>query len=168
MKKLILLLCLFMVGVTFSQQKKKKTIYKHKTTITLKKTNHSIPKVTLEEKKETNISKDVVVSTNSNTSTPVEYPDGIVKFRQQLLNDITFPDNLTTALKMQLKFIVEKDGSVSNISFIYFNDLAEESKQKLEAELKSALLKTKKWNPATENGLPVKHLFVLPLTFLLE
>jgi len=168
MKKLILLLCLFMVGVTFSQQKKKKTIYKHKTIITPKKTNLSIPKVTLEEKKETNISKDVVVSNNSNTSTPVEYPDGIVKFRQQLLNDITFPDNLTTALKMQLQFIVEKDGSVSNISFIYFNDLAEESKQKLEAELKSALLKTKKWNPATENGLPVKHLFVLPLTFLLE
>jgi TonB family protein len=64
--------------------------------------------------------------------------------------------------KIYLKFIVEEDGSISNISVI------RGAVRSLDAEARRVILEMPKWSPATNSGQPVRSLCTVPVTFMLE
>ena len=61
-------------------------------------------------------------------------------------------------IKMRATFIVEKDGSLTNIKIVESNEPS------LNKEAIRVIESLSKWNPAIENGKPVRSNFSLPIT----
>jgi len=61
-------------------------------------------------------------------------------------------------IKMRATFIVEKDGSLTNIKIVESNEPS------LNKEAIRVIESLSNWNPATENGKPVRSNFTLPIT----
>lgn len=61
-------------------------------------------------------------------------------------------------IKMLATFIVEKDGSLTNIKIVESNEPS------LNKEAIRVIESMSNWNPATENGKPVRSNFTLPIT----
>ena len=60
-------------------------------------------------------------------------------------------------IKMRATFIVEKDGSLTNIKIVESNEPS------LNKEAIRVIESMSKWKPATENGVPVRSNFTLPI-----
>lgn len=91
---------------------------------------------------------------------PAEYPGGIEKFYRYIMNNFKERDLDANGDKIAvtLYFIVEKDGSISNVKAIRYSKLAagKEGERVLQA------LQTK-WKPALKNGKPVRTVYTLPI-----
>lgn len=85
--------------------------------------------------------------------------DGMQKFYQSFVRKFNAPDvgSNVNQIKVMLKFVVEKDGSFSQITVV--NDQNGAGKEAIR------VLKTMpKWKPGMQNGKPVRSSFNLPIT----
>jgi len=93
-----------------------------------------------------------------------QYPGGYAEFRKQLAANVDiskFQMAEGSTLKLLVKFVVERDGSISTIQVI--RDPGYGAGKEVERALKS--LKTK-WTPAIQNGKPVRSYFSIPLVIV--
>lgn len=96
---------------------------------------------------------------------PAEYPTGIEGLMQFLRNNLQYPQ---TALDKEIeetiivKFIVEKDGTVSNITFEKGYD------KDLKAEAKRVIKMLPNLTPAQKDGKNVRSYYRLPIRFALQ
>ena len=98
-----------------------------------------------------------------------EYPGGQEALMQFLAKNIQYPQPCVDSGvegKVYIRFIVEKDGRVSNVEVLRhppgdFGEL-------LAKEAVRVVKKLEKFKPATQNGKPVRVYFTLPVTFKLN
>lgn len=64
--------------------------------------------------------------------------------------------------KVKLNFAIEKDGSITAVK------IEESVHESLDREAQRVILKMPKWQPATEDGEPVRSYFALPVNFKLQ
>lgn len=91
--------------------------------------------------------------------TKAEPKEGILKFMQDFVKEFNIPKGYSEdEIKIRLKFIVEKDGSLSGIHSVGNNVnplLADEAIRVLES--------MPNWNPAQHDGETVRSTFILPI-----
>ncbi|KOS07538.1 hypothetical protein AM493_16915 [Flavobacterium akiainvivens] len=93
-----------------------------------------------------------------------EFPGGMDKFYEFVRKNFRNPDvDRETNLKITVSFVVERDGSLSNIKVL--KDPGYGAGKEAERVLKS--LKTK-WNPGIQNGKPVRANYILPITMKIQ
>jgi TonB family protein len=113
------------------------------------------------------------ISPNNNTPkvvfTPVEkqpeFPGGMQKFYELIKNNIRYPDEMRQSSiegKVFLQWVVEKDGSVTDLKAIRAPGYGSEE------EATRVLSQLPKWNPGTQNGHPVSVRYMMPVTFKLQ
>ncbi|WLD24467.1 energy transducer TonB [Flavobacterium dauae] len=79
-------------------------------------------------------------------------------FMRKVNVDKYLDDEATVSgIKMIATFVVEKDGNLTNIKIIESNEPS------LNSEIIRVIKSMPKWNPATENGVPVRSDFTLPI-----
>ncbi len=93
-----------------------------------------------------------------------EFPGGIEKLMEYLANNIKYPKKAKKNKvqgKVFVNFIVEKDGSISNIKILKGIGYG------CNEEVIRVLKKMPKWKPGKHNGKPVRVIFNLPVKFTL-
>lgn len=89
--------------------------------------------------------------------------EGLVTMYKDFVREFTTPKNFNSdEIKVRLKFIVEKDGSFSNITAV--NSTNEE----VSAEAIRVLKTMPNWNPAENKGEVVRSSFIMPITIRLN
>lgn len=84
--------------------------------------------------------------------------DGLEKFMKQFMEEFKFDSNkVNYDIRMRLRFFVEKDGTLTNI------EVVEANTPLFHSEVIS-VIKSTRWNPAIENGKPVRSRFTIPIT----
>ncbi|RRJ88156.1 hypothetical protein EG240_13900 [Paenimyroides tangerinum] len=89
---------------------------------------------------------------------------GLRKFNQELISKI-FKDVESLDgqdLIFRVTFIVEEDGSLTNIKIVESNSPLYHS------EIVRVIKSMPKWNPARENGIPVRSTFSMPVRIIFE
>lgn len=93
-----------------------------------------------------------------------EFPGGIKKFYEYVNKNFRTPElDRDTDLKITVSFVVEKDGSLTNIKVL--KDPGYGAGKEAERVLKS--LKTK-WSPGIQNGKPVRANYILPIVIKIQ
>lgn len=93
-----------------------------------------------------------------------EFPGGIKKFYEYVNKNFRTPElDRDTDLKITVSFVVEKDGSLTNIKVL--KDPGYGAGKEAERVLKS--LKTK-WSPGIQNGKPVRANYILPIIIKIQ
>ncbi len=104
---------------------------------------------------------------DSENSTPIpyvadleskpEYPGGLKAFYKFVRKNFTIPeDKKFKGGRIKLSFVVEKDGSLTEIK------AESDTEFGIEEEAVRVLKKSKKWTPAKQKGVPVRCSFTLP------
>ncbi|KAA5538357.1 energy transducer TonB [Paenimyroides baculatum] len=85
--------------------------------------------------------------------------EGLAKFMQNYARKFNAPDvgGNVTEIKVRLKFVVEKDGSFTDLQVL-------DDKQGVGNEAKRVLKAMPQWKPAQHNGKTVRSSFTLPIT----
>ena len=86
-----------------------------------------------------------------------DFPGGIAKFYNYIRNNFTPPDEPGIKGKVLVSFVVEKDGSLTDIKVL--RDVGYGSKE----EAIRVLKKSPRWNPGEQNGKKVRVLFSMPI-----
>ncbi|MCO6148049.1 energy transducer TonB [Flavobacterium sp. NRK1] len=89
-----------------------------------------------------------------------EFPGGIAAFYQLVNKNFTVPEiNKDLVAKIYVSFVIEKDGTMSEIKAVRDPGygLGEEAKRVLESI-------DQKWSPAVKDGQPVRASYNLPIT----
>ncbi len=117
----------------------------------------------------TKISKDEgdkTIYSHVSMETPPTYPGGMAKFYEALSNNITYP-KAAIENKIQgtvnVSFIIETDGSLTDVKTgdrKLGSDLDEEAVRVIKL--------SKRWNPGTQNGTPVRVKYNLPVKFAMK
>ncbi len=97
--------------------------------------------------------------------TEAEFPGGMVACQQYISENITLPesDELDVMnIKVYVQFIVEMDGTLSNIQVLRTN------RDDMGKSVVAALKKSPKWTPGTIDGKSVRQRLVLPVVFRLD
>ena len=92
-----------------------------------------------------------------------EFPGGTQKLNQFLADNVHYPDDARKKGKIGkviASFILEKDGAVSNIQII-----KDEIVSGASLNVIAALNNMPKWTPGTQNGIPVRVKYYLPIIF---
>lgn len=95
---------------------------------------------------------------------PAEFPGGMPALMSWLSNNIRYPEtaqSLDIQGKVVVKFIVEKDGNIRNISVVRSVDMA------LDKEAIRLVKAMPRWKPGYVNGEAVRCYFTLPINFRL-
>lgn len=91
-----------------------------------------------------------------------EFPGGMTEFMKWLTNALRYPQR-SKQLKQQgtvvVSFVIEKDGSVTNINFVKQTHTA------LDAEVLRVLRIMPKWTPAKQHGKPCRAVIAVPFVF---
>lgn len=91
-----------------------------------------------------------------------EFPGGMTEFMRWLTNALKYPQR-SKQLKQQgtvvVSFVVEKDGSITNINFVKQTHTA------LDAEVLRVLRIMPKWTPAKQHGKPCRAVIAVPFVF---
>ena len=96
---------------------------------------------------------------------PAEFKGGMGALMKWLGNNIRYPEAAQqngVQGRVVVKFVVEKDGSVSNPTILKGVD------KDLDAEALRVVKRMPKWQPGKNNGQPVRSYFQLPVTFKLQ
>lgn len=99
-----------------------------------------------------------------NVEIPASYPGGSGKMMEFINDSLQYPEEAIDANvsgKVRLQFVVEKDGSISNIKTL------ESPHSALESEAKRLVKIMPRWNPGTIHDVPVRSYVQFPLTFIL-
>lgn len=91
-----------------------------------------------------------------------EFPGGIEKFYKYVGNNYRLPDEGGLKGKVYVTFVVEKDGSLTDIKVL--RDIGYGTGK----EAIRVLNKCPKWNPGIQNGKPVRVLYSLPISIVTE
>lgn len=106
-----------------------------------------------------------LTSATSDEVTEPEFPGGTDGLIQFITKNIQYPESSVKANEkgtVYMKFIVQKNGEVSNIEV-----LKSSSYEALDKEAKRIISTMPKWNPGTKNGNPVDSEMTLPINFAL-
>ena len=82
----------------------------------------------------------------------------IVNFYQFIAKNYRVPEKLKTKVKVQTEFVIEKDGSLTNIKITLDPGYGTGE------EARRVLKKSPKWNPGEKDGLPVRTRYKLPIS----
>ncbi len=91
-----------------------------------------------------------------------EYPGGVVEFMKWLTKTLKYPDEALrrhTEGKVMVNFIVEKDGSLSNIKVV------KSAGKLLDDEALRVMNLMPKWSPGKDKGKPCRTLMAIPIVF---
>lgn len=91
-----------------------------------------------------------------------EYPGGVVEFMKWLTKTLKYPDEALrrhTEGKVMVNFIVEKDGSLSNIKIV------KSAGKLLDDEALRVMNLMPKWSPGKDKGKPCRTLMAIPIVF---
>ncbi len=91
-----------------------------------------------------------------------EFPGGMEKFYKFVFNNYRTPDEGGLKGKVYVTFVVEKDGSLTDIKVL--RDIGYGTGK----EAIRVLQKCPKWNPGIQNGKPVRVLYSLPISIVTE
>lgn len=91
-----------------------------------------------------------------------EFPGGINKFGQFVYTNFRFPEGITENIRINVTFVVERDGTLSNIK------LLKDPGYGVADEVVRVLSKSPKWKPGYQKGKPVKTLYHFPVTLRFE
>jgi protein TonB len=94
-----------------------------------------------------------------------EYPGGINDFYKLISTNMKAPDfepETDMVLKVYVSFVIEKDGSITDIKAL------RDPGYGMGAEAKRVLSLSKKWSPGKQNGKIVRSSFMLPIAINLE
>lgn len=122
----------------------------------------SIPKVVIEiEDEELEAEVEIFTVVEQEAS----FPGGIQKLNEYLAQSIKYPQQAKetgTRGRVMLTFVVERDGSITNIKILrdIGSGCGEEAKRVVE--------EMPKWQPAKQRGKAVRQQFVLPVSFNLQ
>lgn len=93
-----------------------------------------------------------------------EFPGGINALMEWLANNICYPESAHANAvqgRVIVKFVIEKDGSVSNVK------IAKGVDKDLDREAVRVVSEMPHWQPGKNDGLPVRSFFSLPISFRL-
>ena len=96
---------------------------------------------------------------------PAEFPGGTAAMMKWLSQNINYPEAAQMndiQGRVMVKFVVEKDGSIGNVSILKGVD------RDLDREALRVVKKMPKWQPGKNNGQAVRSYFNLPVTFKLQ
>lgn len=85
-----------------------------------------------------------------------KFPGGITEFQSYIAKSLK---RIKAKGKMMVTFVIEKDGSVSDVRVVKGGN------EKDAAKITKVLLASPKWSPGIQNEKPVRTRFALPLTF---
>lgn len=94
-----------------------------------------------------------------------EFPGGVTELMKYLRDNLKYPEIAkegTIQGRVVLRFVVEKDGSVSNISIL------KSVHELLDKEAIRVTKGMKNWSPGKQGGRSVRSYFTLPVNFKLE
>ena len=108
--------------------------------------------------------KDVVAEDNNiynsaGIEVKADFPGGVDKFRSYVLKNYQVPDEEGLKGKVFVTFVVEKDGSLSDIKVI--RDIGYGTGNEAIRVIKSSKVR---WNPGEQNGKKVRMLFSMPIS----
>jgi protein TonB len=109
--------------------------------------------------------EDNTIYTTANVQQQAEYPGGQAAMYKWINENIRYPDvarEQGISGKVYVKFVVEKDGSISDIKIV------KSPAPSLEKEVIRVLNLMPKWNPAKQNGKAVRVYFNMPVDFKLN
>ncbi len=86
-----------------------------------------------------------------------EYPGGIIKFNKDFIQNFESPKIIENRIKIPVVFVIEKNGSISNIKA--YNDPG----YNIEECVTKAFEKMQLWQPAYHNNQPVRSQFTFPI-----
>jgi periplasmic protein TonB len=104
--------------------------------------------------------KDESIYNTSNIEVKPDYPGGINEFYKYIGKKYRVPNVKGLSGKVFVCFVVEKDGSLTDIKVI--RDIGYGSGE----EAIRVLKKCKKWSPGLQNGKKVRVLFSLPINIM--
>ncbi|MES2575935.1 MAG: energy transducer TonB [Bacteroidota bacterium] len=143
MKKLSLLFSVLFISFSFGQTKENETTVKKPSTV-----------------KEDNIyDYDMLYSTEGVEVKP-EFPGGITKFYAFVAKNYKMPEEKGLKGKVYVTFVVEKDGSLTDIKIL--RDIGYGTGK----ETIRVLQLSPKWIPGVHNGRKVRCLYTLPITLV--
>ncbi|MGM9712752.1 MAG: energy transducer TonB [Prevotella sp.] len=93
-----------------------------------------------------------------------EFPGGMSEFMQWLNRALKYPyraQNAKQQGQVNVTFVVEKDGSITNIKLVKMTHTA------LDAEVLRVMRIMPKWKPATSHGKPCRAVVAVPVVFAL-
>ena len=96
---------------------------------------------------------------------PAEFPGGQAALMKWLSNNIRYPESAQqngVSGRVIVKFVVEKDGSISNAT------IAKGVDRDLDQEALRVVKRMPKWQAGKNNGQAVRSYFTLPVTFKLQ
>ncbi len=91
-----------------------------------------------------------------------EFPGGIEKLKEYLNQNVKYTSLGCAEGKVFVQFTINKDGSIENIVVLKGID------KNLNNEALRVVNSMPNWTPASNNGIPVRSNFVLPIKFQLE
>lgn len=91
-----------------------------------------------------------------------EFPGGINKFNRFFYSNFHYPDDITETIRINISFVVEKDGTLSNIQ------LLKDPGHGIAEEVVRVLSKSPKWRPGISKGKSVKTIFRFPMVISFE
>ena len=107
-----------------------------------------------------------------------QFSGGTNAFLQYIAKNTNWPNCCKQAAengiqgKVYLQFVVEKDGSVSNVKVVKGITASDSTKQEyaemISQEAIRVVKSSPKWSAATQNGKPVRCMFSLPMHFKLN
>ena len=115
----------------------------------------------------------IIDRTSMNVNVPVsmavveqkpQFPGGDAAMMKWLSSNINYPPQAAeegVEGKVQVSFVVEKDGKISNVT------IARGKHPALDAEAKRVVSKMPKWQPGKNYGIPVPVIYILPVSFKL-
>ena len=106
---------------------------------------------------ETYYSGDKIYNADQVTVQP-EYPDGILAFYNFIKDNIKVTEDFKKDMRMYISYVIEKDGSISNVKVSGDAIITSSAAEKL-------LKKAKKWRPALIKGKPVRYKYALPFNY---
>lgn len=92
------------------------------------------------------------------------FPGGDSEMYKWISNNLVYPSAAAeegVSGKVSVQFVVEKDGSLTNVKVIRGKHSA------LDQEAVRVIRKMPKWIPGRNNGAPVRVIYMLPITFKL-
>ena len=97
------------------------------------------------------------------TEEGAQFPGGVDSLRNWIATNFELPQevNKSEQGKIYLSFVIEKDGSISNIR------ITRGLSEKLNNEAIKLVQKMPSWKPAINNGKPVRSRFMLPISVVL-
>ncbi|MCG2609889.1 energy transducer TonB [Flavobacterium sp. SM15] len=95
---------------------------------------------------------------------PAKFPGGDSAFRDYFMKNFTNPTKIKNELRIMATFIVDKEGSLSNVELLRISD----NSRLLVDEVVKLLSNGPKWIPAMQNGKKVKMKSTLAITLIIN